>query len=88
MAHRLRDIVAALGAQAAGDLDILIDRASEPSTAGPNDLALAMDPRYADGLLLGKAQAAVLWVGADWQNSLINAGGRQFRVGRLIVLHR
>ena len=68
MAHRLRDIVAALGAQAAGDLDILIDHASEPSTAGPNDLALAMDPRYADGLLLGKAQAAVLWVGADWQS--------------------
>lgn len=67
MAHRLRDIAAALGADAAGDLDLMIERASEPATAGPNDLALAMDPRYADGLALGHAQAAVLWAGADWQ---------------------
>lgn len=68
MHHRLRDIAAALGADAAGDLDMVIVGASEPASAGPNDLALAMDPRYADGLKLGKAQAAVLWVGADWQS--------------------
>ena len=67
MAHRLRDIAAALGADAAGDLDLMIARASEPASAGPDDLALAMDPRYADGLALGHARAAVLWMGADWQ---------------------
>ena len=67
MDHRLRDIAAALGAEAVGDLDMIIDRASEPASAGPKDLALAMDPRYGDGLKLGKAQAAVLWAGADWQ---------------------
>jgi UDP-3-O-[3-hydroxymyristoyl] glucosamine N-acyltransferase len=67
MAHRLRDIAAALGADAAGDLDLIIARASEPASAGPDDLALAMDPRYADGLALGQAKAAVLWMGADWQ---------------------
>ena len=67
MVYRLRDIAAAIGADAVGDLDLLITRASEPATAGPDDLALAMDPRYADGLAIGKARAAVLWAGADWQ---------------------
>ncbi len=67
MAHSLRDIADALGADAAGDLDIVIRRAAEPATAGPDDLAVAMDPRYADGLALGQARAAVLWADADWQ---------------------
>lgn len=67
MAYRLRDIAAAIGADAAGDLDMLIARAAEPATAGPDDLALAMDSRYVDGLALGAARAAVLWQGADWQ---------------------
>lgn len=67
MAHRLRDIAAAIGADAAGDLDIMINRASEPAMAGPDDLALAMDPKYGDGLAAGRARAAVVWAGADWQ---------------------
>ena len=67
MAHRLRDIAAALGAEAVGDLDLIVLRASEPSNAGPDDLALAMDPRYGDGLALSHAKAAIVWPGADWQ---------------------
>lgn len=67
MVHRLRDIAAALGADAAGDLDIMINRAAEPAMAGPDDLALAMDPRYSAGLAEGRARAALLWAGADWQ---------------------
>lgn len=67
MVHRLRDIAAALGADAAGDLDMMINRASEPAMAGPDDLALAMDPRYSGGLAQGRARAAILWAGADWQ---------------------
>ncbi len=67
MTQRVRDIAAALGAVAVGDLDLVIVRASEPAQAGPSDLALAMDPRYADGLALGKARVALLWEGADWQ---------------------
>jgi UDP-3-O-[3-hydroxymyristoyl] glucosamine N-acyltransferase len=67
MAHRLRDIAAALGAEAAGDLDMEIERASEPASAGPSDLALAMAASYGDGLALGHARAAILWAGADWQ---------------------
>jgi UDP-3-O-[3-hydroxymyristoyl] glucosamine N-acyltransferase len=67
MPHSIRDIAAALGAQAEGDLDLTILRASEPASAGPQDLALAMDPRYADGIAKGRAQAAMLWPGADWR---------------------
>ncbi len=67
MAHTIRDIAQALGAEAAGDLDLLVLRASEPASAGPQDLALAMDPRYGDGIAKGQAQAAILWPGADWQ---------------------
>lgn len=66
MSHRVRDIAQALAATAAGDLDLLIERASEPATAGPHDLAVAMEPRYAEGLSRGQAQVALLWPGADW----------------------
>lgn len=67
MPHSIRDIAAALGAEAQGDLDIVIARASEPATAGPDDLALAMDPKYAAGLAAGQARAALVWPGADWR---------------------
>lgn len=68
MAHSIREIAAALGAEAEGDLDLTVGRAAEPASAGPQDLALAMDPRYADGISKGRAQAAVLWPGADWRS--------------------
>ncbi len=67
MPHSIRDIAAALGAEAVGDLELIILRAAEPASAGPQDLALAMDPRYGDGIAKGKAQAALIWPGADWQ---------------------
>ena len=67
MPHSIRDIALALGAEAAGNLDLTINRAAEPSAAGPDDLALAMDPRYGDGIARGQARAALLWPGADWQ---------------------
>ncbi|MEY8118026.1 UDP-3-O-(3-hydroxymyristoyl)glucosamine N-acyltransferase [Falsihalocynthiibacter sp. BN13B15] len=67
MTHRISEIAAALGAEAFGAVDLEISGVSEPANAGPRDLALAMDPKYADGLAQGKAQAAILWQGADWQ---------------------
>lgn len=67
MTHTIRDIATALGAEAEGDLDLVVLRAAEPGSAGPQDLALAMDPRYADGLAKGQALAAMLWPGADWR---------------------
>jgi len=65
--HRIGDIAAALGAEAAGDLDLIITGAAEPAQAGPRHLALAMSPKYAAGLAQGGALAALLWPGADWQ---------------------
>lgn len=67
MAHKVADIATALGAEAAGDLSLVVKGAAEPGQAGPDDLALAVNPKYADGLAQGKAQVAMLWPGADWQ---------------------
>ncbi len=67
MSFSIAEIAAALGAEAVGDLAWRIDRPKEPVAAGPRDLALAMDKTFADGISLGKARAAILWLGADWQ---------------------
>ncbi|RID93362.1 UDP-3-O-(3-hydroxymyristoyl)glucosamine N-acyltransferase [Gemmobacter lutimaris] len=67
MAHTIRDIATALGAEAAGNLDLTVTCAAEPQAAGPEALALALDPKYAGGLAKGRARAAMLWPGADWQ---------------------
>lgn len=61
------EIALAMGATFAGDGTLVIVRAAEPAAAGADDLALAMDEKYAAGLALGKAQVAVLWPGADWR---------------------
>lgn len=63
----LAEVAAAIGARAEGDPTLRISRAAEPAAAGPDDLALAMDPKYAPGLASGQARAAVLWAGADWR---------------------
>ncbi|MBN2630800.1 MAG: UDP-3-O-(3-hydroxymyristoyl)glucosamine N-acyltransferase [Rhodobacteraceae bacterium] len=67
MAHSISQIAAALGADCAGATDLQVSGAAEPAQAGPDDLALAVNPKYADGLALGQARAALLWPGADWQ---------------------
>lgn len=67
MTHTLGEIAEAIGATVAGDASLPIRRAAEPSEAGPEDLAIAMDPKYAAGLAQGRARAAVLWADADWQ---------------------
>jgi UDP-3-O-[3-hydroxymyristoyl] glucosamine N-acyltransferase len=61
------EVARALGARAEGDLSLRIAAVSEPADAGPDDLALAMSPKYAGGLSRGRAKAAVLWAGADWR---------------------
>ncbi len=73
MSFSIREIAKSLGAEAAGDLDLRVTGASEPASAGPGDLALAMDPRYGPGIAQGKAQAALLWPGADWQSHGLKA---------------
>lgn len=67
MTHTIEQIAVALGAQAFGATDIMVSRAAEPAMAGPDDLALAMNPKFAETLGQGRARAAMLWEGADWQ---------------------
>ncbi|MFA5582335.1 MAG: LpxD N-terminal domain-containing protein, partial [Paracoccaceae bacterium] len=67
MGFTIEQIARALGAEAVGAQDIEIQAAAEPADAGPDDLALAMDPKYAAGIAQGAARAALLWPGADWQ---------------------
>lgn len=67
MGFTVSEIARALGAELLGAGDIAISGAAEPAMAGPTDLALAMDPKYAEGLGRGRARAAIVWAGADWQ---------------------
>lgn len=66
MAYSIREIAAALGAEAAGDLDLVVTGAAEPALAGPDQIALAMRPDYAEGLGRGRAVAALVAPGTDW----------------------
>lgn len=67
MRYTVQQIADALASDAAGDTDIEVARASEPGAAGPDDLAVAMSPKYAEDLGKGRARVAILWEGADWQ---------------------
>ena len=67
MAYTLADIAAARDAEAVGDAAIVVRAAAEPQAAGPDDLALATSPKYAEGLGEGRARAALLWAEADWK---------------------
>jgi len=67
MTYTVKEIATALGAEVFGDGDLRIAGVAEPALAGPDDLALAMSPKYAEGLPQGQARAAMLWTGADWQ---------------------
>lgn len=67
MAHSIAEIAAAIGAPFEGAGDLLVEGAAEPASATAAHLALATNPKYADGLKLGQAQAALLWPGADWR---------------------
>ncbi|MEL6169478.1 MAG: UDP-3-O-(3-hydroxymyristoyl)glucosamine N-acyltransferase [Pseudomonadota bacterium] len=73
MRHTIQEIAEALGAEAFGDLGLLVSGAAEPAEAGPDDLALAMKPEFAAGLASGDARAAVIWDGADWQSMGLQA---------------
>ena len=69
----VREIAASLGVEAEGDLDLTISRAAEPQDAGPDDLAMAMAPKYAENLSDGSARVALVREGADWQSMGLKA---------------
>ncbi|MGR3343671.1 MAG: UDP-3-O-(3-hydroxymyristoyl)glucosamine N-acyltransferase [Paracoccaceae bacterium] len=66
--YTISEIAKALSARSVGDGGILISAASEPANAGADQLAVAMDPRYADGIAKGRARAAIMWQDADWES--------------------
>ncbi|HID07826.1 MAG TPA: UDP-3-O-(3-hydroxymyristoyl)glucosamine N-acyltransferase, partial [Armatimonadetes bacterium] len=68
MAFTLSQIASALNTTPLGDADIVIEALAEPGDAGSTDLALAMDPKYAEALNKSQARAAVIWQDADWQS--------------------
>ncbi|MDK3018300.1 UDP-3-O-(3-hydroxymyristoyl)glucosamine N-acyltransferase [Pseudodonghicola flavimaris] len=67
MTYTIEEIARALGFEVQGDAALTVSRAAEPGSAGPDDLALAMSPRYAEELGKGNARAAMVWPDADWQ---------------------
>jgi UDP-3-O-[3-hydroxymyristoyl] glucosamine N-acyltransferase len=67
MAFTVQEIAAALDAEAHGNTALSVDRVAEPAMAGPNDLALLTNPKFAEGLTQGQAKVALLWDGADWE---------------------
>ncbi|ETX14391.1 UDP-3-O-(3-hydroxymyristoyl) glucosamine N-acyltransferase [Roseivivax halodurans JCM 10272] len=73
MTHTVAEIAHALGLEAAGDDSLEIDGVAEPADAGPRQLAMAMKPEYAEKLGQGRARAAMLWDGADWQGMALDA---------------
>lgn len=68
MSTTLAEIAAALGAPVVGDPAIEITGAAEPAEAGPTHIAIAMKPSFAEDLGKGRARAALMWAGADWQS--------------------
>jgi UDP-3-O-[3-hydroxymyristoyl] glucosamine N-acyltransferase len=68
MTYSVAEIAQALQAELCGDGSLMIDGVAEPAAAGPRDLALALTPAYGAELANGRALAAVLWPGADWQD--------------------
>ncbi len=67
MGYTISQIADALGAEAAGDLGLVVSGPAEPAAASADHLALAMEKSYEQALGEGQAQAAILWDGADWQ---------------------
>ncbi|MDU9003286.1 UDP-3-O-(3-hydroxymyristoyl)glucosamine N-acyltransferase [Sedimentitalea todarodis] len=73
MTFTIEQIATALGADAVGDLSLAIKGAAEPADAKPDELALAMSPKYGEALTAGRARAAILWEGAAWQDMGLEA---------------
>ena len=69
----IAEIAKQLGAKAVGDVTIRVASVQEPAKAEADQLALAMEPSYAEPLAASNAQAAVVWEGADWESMGLKA---------------
>lgn len=87
------DLAGALGAQMQGDGSILVSGASEPDSATADQIALAMQPAFAEALGRSAARAAIVWAGADWRSlgleaAIVVPGGRHGMAGVTRVFDR
>lgn len=69
----VQQVAEAIGADYVGNGACNVTRLAEPSSAGPNDLALAMEPTYEVALRGSQARAAIVWPDADWQGMGLEA---------------
>lgn len=67
MAYSVKEIAVALGAEAFGATDLLVSGVNEPQLAKSDEIALAMNPKYAEALPQGAARVAMLWPGAEYK---------------------
>lgn len=67
MTYTIEQIAKAIGASAHGEITLTVTSVAEPANAERGQLALAMKPEFAAQLGEGRAEAAMLWEGADWQ---------------------
>ncbi|MFT4795065.1 MAG: UDP-3-O-[3-hydroxymyristoyl] glucosamine N-acyltransferase [Paracoccaceae bacterium] len=65
MSWTIARIAEALGAEPLGNASLRVGRPAHPAKAVAGDLAIAMDPSYADALRASPARAALVWHGAD-----------------------
>ncbi len=65
--YKISDIADALSARAVGATDIVVRGVSEPANAGSDQMAVAMDAKFANDIHKGQARTALLWLEADWQ---------------------
>lgn len=67
MRYTIQQIADGLGARAVGDTALTVTGAAEPRRARADQIALAMQPAFAETLAEGGARAALLWADAPWQ---------------------
>lgn len=67
------EIAERLGFSADGEISLEIANAAHPSSAGPDELALAMDDKHFALLSQGSARAAMVAPGADWRAAGLEA---------------
>jgi len=89
----ISDLAGALGARLQGDGSILVSGAAEPESATADQIALGMQPAFAEALGRSAARSAIVWDGADWRGlgleaAIVAPRGRQVMAGVTRVFDR
>jgi UDP-3-O-[3-hydroxymyristoyl] glucosamine N-acyltransferase len=89
----ISDLAATLGGQMHGDGSILVAGVAEPDSATADQIALGMQPAFAEALGRSAARTAIVWAGADWRSlgleaAIIVPAGRHGMAGVTRVFDR